>query len=199
MNTRIVVVSVLYAFAVGCSNPQAPAPEKNAGGSVQSTPDDKSLPQSHPAAASALDESGPVDLVANVDMPKGFETIKPESAECMTPVDYFNGEVVGSGSYKVGDALIAEGWNITSVTGDPTPSTVFGVFKPYDSTQKGVVLNGTRESRADVAAGNAAFLKAGFRLEGVFPAAPGKYRFYLWTGDSTRLIECDSRIVIQVL
>lgn len=197
MNTRTVVASVLCAFAVGCSNPQAPAPEKNAEKPVQSTSGDESL-KSHPAGASALDESGPVDLVANVDMPKGFETIKPEPAECMTPVDYFNGEVVESGSYKVGDALIAEGWNITSVIGDPTPNTVFGVFKPYDSTQKGVVLNGARENRADVAAGNAAFLKAGFRLEGVFPAAPGKYRFYLWTGDSTRLIECDSRIVIQV-
>ena len=192
---------VLCLLATGCWSPEQPQAQDPATTAAASTPSD-AAPAAAAAAvapvASAIDEGGPVSLQANVSMPAGFEASKVEAGECMTPVDSFNNAAVTSGIYAAGGELSIVGWNVTSSKDVPVPTAIFGVFKPYDPNQKGELLTGAREARADLASQDKRYEMAGYRLNGKFPATPGKYRLYVWTGDSQALTECDSRVVIQV-
>lgn len=195
MKIRILAPAALCLLALGCTDKPAPAPtaQSEAAPPAAETPPAEAAP-----TPSAIDESGPVDLDANVDMPAGFESAGVETGECMTPVDYFNDAPVVPGPYAAAADVTVAGWNITSSKADPVPAAVFGVFKPYDGSMKGALLAGERTERADVAGENKQYAMAGFRLVGKFPATPGKYRFYLWTGSKDGLTECDSKIVVQI-
>jgi len=90
------------------------------------------------------------------------------------------------------------GWNVIASKTDATPAMIYGVFKPYDQARSGALLTGKRVPRPDVAGDNKLYAMAGYELQGHFPADPGKYRFYIWTGSSSNVVECDSKIVINV-
>ena len=200
MKIRALMLTSLCLMAIGCSDqsqPRDPAATAEPA-ETSASPAAEDAAATPAPAPSAIDESGPVTLDANVDMPLGFETAVVETGECMTPVDYFNEKPVVPGPYALGSDVTASGWNITSSKDDPVPAAIFGVFKPYDKTLKGALLSGERTERADVAGENKQFTMAGFRLAGKFPSMSGKYRFSVWTGTKDRLIECDSRIVVQV-
>jgi hypothetical protein len=198
MKIHALILTALCLSAMGCGDQsQSPAPAPVSETAAQPAP-----PATEAAAAtpppSAIDENGPVDLGMNVDMPSGFETAGIETGECMAPVDYFNEKPVVPGPYAVGSDVTVTGWNITSSKDNPVPAAIFGVFKPYDKSMKGVLLSGERTERADVAGENKQFTMAGFRLAGKFPSTAGKYRFYVLTGTKDRLTECDSKIVVQI-
>ena len=193
---RILLPAALCLFALGCSEqpPAAPAAQVE----PAEPPAQSATEEVAAAPPSAIDENGPVDLDANVDMPAGFETATVETGECMAPVDYFNEKPVVPGPYAAGGDVVATGWNITSSKDDPVPAAIIGVFKPYDGTMKGALLTGERTLREDVAGDNKEFAMAGFRLAGKFPATAGKYRFYIRTGSKDSLTECDSKLVIEI-
>lgn len=197
MNIRIIAPAALCLLALGCTETPQPAPAaQTEPAAVEQT--GAETPPADPPAESAIDKGGPVDLDANVDAPAGFETAGVETGDCMTPVDMFNDAPVVPGPYPAGGDLAVAGWNITASKDAPVPGDIFGVFKPYDGAQKGALLTGERVARPDLAKQNAAYEMAGFRLVGKFPASPGKYRFYIWTGTKDALTECDSNIVVQI-
>jgi hypothetical protein len=191
MSIKRVAAIGLCLFAGACSNYEGE-------GEPAIAPTSAAPPPAPAPAPSALDESGPVALDARVDMPAGVEETSIAAGECMTPVDYINGAPAIPGPYPAGKSVKVVGWNVTSSTTDSTPETIYGVFKPYDQAKSGALLSGGRTPRPDVAGENAQYAMAGFELEGVFPTAPGRYRFYIWTGSAGGMVECDSKIVINV-
>ncbi|MCC7249521.1 MAG: hypothetical protein IT473_12945 [Lysobacter sp.] len=201
MKIQALTLTALCLMTIGCSDrtqPQDSAASLEPAAEASTPPTADAAPTTPAPAPSAIDESGPVMLDANVDMPTGFDTAIIEIGECMTPVDYFNDKPVVPRPYPADGDVVASGWNITSSKDDPVPAAIFGLFKPYDKSMKGTLLSGDRTERADVAGENKQFTMSGFRLVGKFPSAAGKYRFYILTGTKDRLIECDSKVVVQV-
>lgn len=149
-------------------------------------------------AEPAVVEETAVTLDARVELPDGWTSEAISPGECMTPIDLMNDGPVSAAPYPAGQAASVVGWNITSSKTDATPEVVYGVFKPYDQSQLGSLLSGNRVERPDVAGGNALYRMAGYELSGQFPTAPGRYRFYLWTGTPNAVVECDSKIVVTI-
>jgi hypothetical protein len=194
MKIRNIVPVALCLMALGCTEQQSPAPDAR----PQSVPaTEEPAPALGPNTA-AIDETGPVDLDANVGMPAGFETARVETGECMTPLDLLNDQPPMRNPYVAGSDVVAVGWNITGSKENPVPEAVFGVFKPYDGASDGALLTGARSFREDIAKDDKRYEMAGFRLAGKFPAVAGKYRFYIWTGNKAALTECDSNIVVHI-
>lgn len=191
MTMKRAAVFALCFAASACSNYEGQGEP-----AVEPTP--KAPPATSASGPSPLDETGPVTLEARVEMPAGLDVANITSGECMNPVDYINGAPATSGPYPAGGPAKVVGWNVISWPENPTPEVIYGVFKPYDRSQNGALLNGVRTARPDVAGDNKQYAMAGFELEGNFPAAEGRYRFYVWTGTADRMVECDSKIVINV-
>lgn len=189
--STIASTSLLISIGMlaACSKYEPPAEEPSA--QEPSAPVGKS-------STSPIDESGPVSLDPKVAIPGGLAADAIKVSECMTPVDYFNGVAPTTAPYAAGSPVVAIGWNVTDSKTDATPDGIYGVFKPYDKTADGSLLNGKRVPRPDVSAGNDLYENAGYELSGSFPSKPGKYRFYVWTGTASALAECDSKIVINV-
>jgi hypothetical protein len=196
MKSNYFLSVLLSLLVIGCAQQKASDTDVQQA-DAPITREDSAVKATEPTL-SAIDLGDPVSLEANVELPAEYASVDPVPGECMAPVDYFNKQSVVPGPYTAGGDVIATGWNITSSKEDPVPPSIFGVFKPYDSAHKGSLLIGERTEREDVAAGNKQFVMAGFYLEGKFPATPGKYRFYVWTGNQQNMTECDSQIVIQV-
>lgn len=150
-----------------------------------------------PAAPSNVDETA-VTLDARVELPAGWSQQIISAGECMTPVDHINGVAATSTPYAAGADVKIVGWNVTSSKTEATPALIYGVLKPYDQAQSGVLLAGNRTERADVAGDNKQFMMAGYELSGKLPTSPGRYRFYVWTGTPDAITECDSKIVVAV-
>lgn len=147
--------------------------------------------------ASNVDET-PITLNAGVELPAGWTQQSISVGECMTPVDQINGAAATSTPYAAGTDVAIVGWNVTSSKSVATPELIYGVLKPYDQAQQGALLSGKRTERPDVAGDNKQFTMAGYEVNGKLPAAPGRYRFYIWTGTPDAITECDSKIVVVV-
>ncbi|WJI16259.1 hypothetical protein MWN52_02835 [Pseudoxanthomonas winnipegensis] len=192
-NTRIsLMIAAAAMLAASCSKIE----ERPAEGADAAKPAATATPAA-PSAPSNIDET-PVLLDARVEIPSGWSKDAIKAGECMTPVDQINGAPVASAAYTAGQDVKIVGWNIISDKSNATPELVYGVLKPYDQSGQGMLLPGKRTERPDVANGNAAYKMAGYELSGKLPAAPGRYRLYVWTGTPAAITECDSKIVVVV-
>lgn len=150
------------------------------------------------APSPAMVDETTVTLDAKVEIPSGWKKEAIAPGECMTPIDTINGVPATANPYPAGQLVKFVGWNVTSSKTDATPTTVYGVLKPYDQNLSGVIFAGKRLPRPDVAGENKQYAMAGYEVAGNLPSAPGKYRFYVWTGTADSVVECDSKIVINV-
>lgn len=194
MKVEIMKYGILIAGLLGlvsCSRYEEKAKGNDRSSTAPAT-SDSSL-----ASRPTVDET-PVALDGRIQLPDGWSLEGISPGECMTPVDQVNGAPVSGAGYARGSAATIVGWNVTSSKSDATPTNIFGVLKPYDQNQDGVLLTGKRVPRPDVAGDNSAYQMAGYELVGKFPEASGKYRFYVWTGVPGSAIECDSKIVIHI-
>lgn len=180
-------------FVASCSKLESPPAEPP-------TSADAAAPVTAPAGATAaaeVDETRVV-LEASVELPTGWKKEAITVGECMTPIDQINGAPATSAPYDAGSDVTFVGWNVVGAKPDATPALIYGVLKPYDQTQRGALLVGKRTPRPDVAGDNLQYANAGYEMSGKMPVEPGRYRFYVWTGTSEAISECDSKIVVTV-
>ncbi|WP_147455514.1 hypothetical protein [Solilutibacter pythonis] len=148
--------------------------------------------------APAVIEQAPAKLDARVELPDGWDYSRISPGECITHIDQINGVPAKSMPYARSSDITIVGWNVTSSKSDATPEVIYGVFKPYDQSSSGALLKAERKPRPDVAGDNRLYANAGYEALGKFPADPGRYRYYIWTGTPDAIVECDSKVIIVV-